>query len=284
MYLFLFFFTAIGRVGVRYCYTNSRQNLSINKNTKVICQGFTGKQVWQMETDNSVVAYMQKSMFFMQTFGQSVKFSVPHVFFTQILWPHVMQFLTLITGLFLFPLRKSCINNLKSCSDWLNYGSSLVFSDNMASKSTQRSHFDFMRTGNGDNQGKSILKRSLHFSLLSNLIHKANYMTFICRYKSTEMEYTSQLFENKLRVNIGMFSSIVLLNLQKLTEITPGINSIYIIYNLVQMLHANFFWQACKIVLSLSHLQIQILLWPDHCNCLEKKYKCRCNRVSNMGD
>jgi hypothetical protein len=58
--------------------------------------------------------------------------------------------------------------------------------------------------------------------------------------------------------------------LQKLTEITPGINSIYIIYNLVQMLHANFFWQACKIVLSLSHLQIQILLWPDHCNCLEK--------------
>jgi ABC-type microcin C transport system permease subunit YejE len=66
-------------------------------------------------------------------------------------------------------------------------------------------------------------------------------MTFICRYKSTEMEYTSQLFENKLRVNIGMFSSIVLLNLQKLTEITPGINSIYIIYNLVQMLHANFF-------------------------------------------
>jgi hypothetical protein len=63
---------------------------------------------------------------------KAVKFSVPHVFFTQILWPHVMQFLTLITGLFLFPLRKSCINNLKSCSDWLIYGSSLVFSDNMA--------------------------------------------------------------------------------------------------------------------------------------------------------
>ncbi|MBS2600088.1 hypothetical protein KFY57_28725, partial [Salmonella enterica subsp. enterica serovar Typhimurium] len=29
---------------MRHCYTGSRQNLYIDKATKVICQGFTGKQ------------------------------------------------------------------------------------------------------------------------------------------------------------------------------------------------------------------------------------------------
>ncbi|XP_041052133.1 succinate--CoA ligase [ADP/GDP-forming] subunit alpha, mitochondrial isoform X2 [Carcharodon carcharias] len=34
----------VERSGVRHCYTGSRQNLYIDKATKVICQGFTGKQ------------------------------------------------------------------------------------------------------------------------------------------------------------------------------------------------------------------------------------------------
>lgn len=38
-------FVGITKCGVRSCYTSTRKNLMIDKNTKVICQGFTGKQV-----------------------------------------------------------------------------------------------------------------------------------------------------------------------------------------------------------------------------------------------
>ncbi|XP_062603534.1 succinate--CoA ligase [ADP/GDP-forming] subunit alpha, mitochondrial-like isoform X1 [Saccostrea cucullata] len=36
--------SGITKTGVRSCYTNTRKNLMIDRNTKVICQGFTGKQ------------------------------------------------------------------------------------------------------------------------------------------------------------------------------------------------------------------------------------------------
>jgi len=39
------FVFAVQQAGVRHCYTGNRKNLYIDKNTKVICQGFTGKQV-----------------------------------------------------------------------------------------------------------------------------------------------------------------------------------------------------------------------------------------------
>merc|ERR1712193_267695 len=36
--------TGAGLGGVRTCYSQSRPNMSLTKETKVICQGFTGKQ------------------------------------------------------------------------------------------------------------------------------------------------------------------------------------------------------------------------------------------------
>lgn len=36
---------SLEQVGIRHNYTGTRKNLLIDKNTKLICQGFTGKQV-----------------------------------------------------------------------------------------------------------------------------------------------------------------------------------------------------------------------------------------------
>ena len=116
------------------------------------------------------------------------------------------------------------INNRQKCSDWLSSDSGLVFSDNMVSKSTQRSLFDFMK--NHLETVPSVLP-----IVQSDSQNKSYDLQFTCRYKQTEMEYTSQLFKNRFTVNIGMFSFIVSClhfksNISKgnLTEIMPGKN------------------------------------------------------------
>ena len=46
-YINYFFLTVPGQIspaGTRTCYAKTRPNLSIDKTTKVICQGLTGKQ------------------------------------------------------------------------------------------------------------------------------------------------------------------------------------------------------------------------------------------------
>lgn len=44
MNFYVYFFPVKALNGVRTNYTNSRPNLRISSNTKVICQGFTGRQ------------------------------------------------------------------------------------------------------------------------------------------------------------------------------------------------------------------------------------------------
>lgn len=46
--LHIVFFLVLNQLSVRSCYANTRSNLKIDKNTKVICQGFTGKQVLKL--------------------------------------------------------------------------------------------------------------------------------------------------------------------------------------------------------------------------------------------
>ncbi|KAL0620247.1 Adenylyl cyclase-associated protein 1 [Plecturocebus cupreus] len=48
--------------GIRHCsYTASRKHLYVDKNTKIICQGFTGKQAFDLLLDGHVAEYLKIS-------------------------------------------------------------------------------------------------------------------------------------------------------------------------------------------------------------------------------
>ncbi len=100
------FCIAVKGSGVRTCYTASRPNLNINKSTKVICQGFTGKQV---STDH------------LQLMGRETRGSFR---WGDSRWYHAAIFYVLLDPLIVFvqlsDVQVSCpsTTNLGSLSSW----------------------------------------------------------------------------------------------------------------------------------------------------------------------
>ena len=147
---------------------------------------------------------------------------------------HDYMFLLVLALLFsqypdFFHFHKSYINNTKNCFDWLNSGFGLVFSDNKASKSTQRSLSDFMKTGKVITRENPFWNNPIRFT--EQIIWPSPVVHILtCRYEYPEMEYTSQILLKNRTVNIGIlsftvscfhFKSNILMG--KLTEIMPGI-------------------------------------------------------------